>query len=216
MENVSLARRPSRRPARRGTRGMNTRRDGMRQKPGDFCLPEYLHPHEVREVIGRAPTAAARLLILIQWRAGLRISEALGLERRDLRLDDDDPVLRVRRGKGGRTRLVPVHPELEAALRVSLDYDRKARSETRIIGVGRAHASRWIDAAVAATVKAGALKDGRGISSHTFRHSYARHLLANGIGVNVLSRWLGHSQLATTLVYLELLPDPAGTLRRIP
>ena len=41
-------------------------------------------------------------------------------------------------------------------------------------------------------------------------------LLANGVPVNVLSRWLGHRWLETTLVYLELLPDPTGSVEAIP
>ena len=57
---------------------------------------------------------------------------------------------------------------------------------------------------------------GRKVSSHTLRHSYARHLLAHGIPLNVLSQWLGHSSIETTLIYVRLLPDPAGTLASIP
>ena len=40
------------------------------------------------------------------------------------------------------------------------------------------------------------------------RHSYARHLLLNGIQINYLSRWLGHSSIQITLIYLELVPGP--------
>ena len=57
----------------------------------------------------------AKLLMLQQWRAGLRVSEALDIEVRDLSLDTASPTLRVRSGKGGKTRLVPVHPELHGA-----------------------------------------------------------------------------------------------------
>ena len=57
---------------------------------------------------------------------------------------------------------------------------------------------------------------GRRIGTHTLRHSYARHLLMNGVPINALSRWLGHANLSTTLVYLELVPDPAGSLARVP
>ena len=52
--------------------------------------------------------------------------------------------------------------------------------------------------------------------AHTLRHSYARHLLMNGTQINYLSRWLGHSSIQTTLIYLELVPDPSGSLDRVP
>lgn len=155
--------------------------------------------------------------MLIQWRAGLRISEALDLEPRDLELDDANPTLRVRRGKGNRSRLVPVHPELAAALRVRLDYGGAGfASSAKLVGVGRQQASRWIAATVDRAIDAGVLASGRRVTSHTLRHSYARHLLTHGIPINVLSRWLGHRSLETTLIYLELLPDPSGSLASIP
>ena len=48
------------------------------------------------------------------------------------------------------------------------------------------------------------------------RHSAARHWLSSGIPINVVSRWLGHASLQTTLVYLEILPDPLGEMGRVP
>ena len=63
----------------------------------------------------------------------------------------------------------------------------------------------------------GAIAPGKRIGTHTLRHSYARHLLMNGISVNYLSRWLGHSSIQTTLIaYLELVPDPTGSLAMAP
>ena len=59
----------------------------------------------------------------------------------------------------------------------------------------------------------GAIAPGKRIGTHTLRHSYARHLLMNGIPINYLSRWLGHSSIQTTLIYLELVPDPTGSLQ---
>ena len=65
-------------------------------------------------------------------------------------------------------------------------------------------------------MEAGAIPTGRRISSHTLRHSYARHLLVNRIPINYLSRWLGHSSIQTTLIYLVLVPDPTGSLGAVP
>ena len=166
--------------------------------------------------VSRSPAGAvrtspkAKLLMLQQWRAGLRVSEALDLEVRDLSLDTASPTLRVRSGKGGKTRLVPVHPELHGALSSALAYGDI--SQGRIIEAHPTTAWRWVQAAVKRAEELGAVAPGKRIGSQTLRHSYARHLLMNGIPINYLSRWLGHSSIQTTLIYLELVPDPTGSL----
>ncbi len=89
-------------------------------------LPEYLEPPEVDALIHAAPHGQARLIMLEQWRAGLRVSEAVALEVADLQLDGDQPTLRVRQGKGSKDRVVPVHPELAAAFRQVIDFGNVA------------------------------------------------------------------------------------------
>ena len=188
----------------------------MQQNSGrkGFTLPEYLEAHQVQAILAAAPNPRGRLLMLLQWRAGLRVSEALALEAADLSLDSDQPTIRVRQGKGGRSRIVPVHPELLNALDAVLQFSQIGRG--RIIPVSRSTAWRWVQAAVDRAVALGALPDGRQVGTHTFRHSYARHLLLHGVPINYLSRWLGHRSIQTTLVYLELVPDPAGRLASVP
>ena len=75
-------------------------------------LPEYLEACEVDALIRAVPNSRAVLLFMIQWRAGLKVWEALALEVRDLSLDSGLPTIHVRRGKGAKLRIVPVHPEL--------------------------------------------------------------------------------------------------------
>ena len=60
------------------------------------------------------------------------------------------------------------------------------------------------------------IAEGRKVGTHTLRHSAARLWLASGIPVNVVSRWLGYASIQTTLVYLEVLPDPLGEMERVP
>ena len=103
-----------------------------------------------------------------------------------------------------------MHPELRAAFSTALAYG--SVSEGRIIDVHRATAWRWVQKAVERAEQLGAIPLGREVATHTFRHSYARHLLMNGVPINYLSRWLGHSSIQTALIYLELVPDPTGSL----
>ena len=177
-------------------------------------IPEYLETDEVNAIIKAAPNPKAKLLMLEQWRAGLRVSEALDLEVRDLSLDTPNPTVRVRSGKGGNSRLVPVHPDLHGALGSALAYGDI--SQGRVVEAHPATAWRWVQAAVKRAEELGAIAPGKRVGTHTLRHSYARHLLMNGIPINYLSRWLGHSSIKTTLIYLELVPDPTGSLAMVP
>ena len=109
-------------------------------------IPEYLEDDEVNAIIRAAPSPKAKLLMLEQLRAGLRVSEALNLEVRDLSLDTASRTLRVRSGKGGKTRLVPVHPELHGALSSALAYGDI--SQGRLIEAHVTTAWRWVKTAV--------------------------------------------------------------------
>ena len=105
-------------------RGQRPRRRDSEPRPKP--LPEYLEAHEVDALIRAAPNSRAALLFMVQWRAGLRVSEALALEVRDLPLDSGPPTIHVRRGKGAKPRIVPVHPELHSALSSSLQLGSRA------------------------------------------------------------------------------------------
>ena len=140
-------------------------------------LPEYLEHHEVEGLIRAAPSPRARLLFLIEWRAGLRVSEALALKASDLSLEGELPSLRVRRGKGARTRIVPVHPELQNALVSALQFS-DVGAKDRLVSATRSTADRWIKTAAARAEELGSIQ--------------------------------------TTLIYLELVPDPTGSLASVP
>ena len=179
-------------------------------------IPEYLKAEEIKALLDAAPNPRARRLMLMQWRAGLRISEALEVRPADVRRDPEHPVLRVRRGKGDVPRLVPLHPELANVLGVLIDYGSLKQGETFAEGASRSTASRWVEQAVRRVVEAGALAPDRKVSSHTLRHSYARYMVEKHTPVNLLSLWLGHSTIQTTLDYIKLLPDPDGIVQTMP
>jgi integrase len=199
---------------RRGGRGLYPKQRESTALARRRELPEYLEAGEADALIRYAPQERARVIMLVQWRAGLRISEAVALEPRDLQiLDVSQATLRVRHGKGNKARMVPVHPELRAALRTMIAFSGRTG---RLVPVHRATAWRWVQEAQRRAVAAGALSPGRHIGTHTLRHSAARHWLASGVPINTVQRWLGHASLQTTLVYLQILPDPMGDIARVP
>ena len=176
-------------------------------------LPEYLEPPEIEALIHAAPHGQARLIMLEQWRAGLRVSEAVALEVSDLQLDGDRPALKVRQGKGRRDRIVPVHPELRAGLHTRIRFRRP--SNGRLVSVVKSTAWRWYKTAAKKATETGAIPVGRRVATHTLRHSAARHWLESGVPLNTVSVWLGHRSLQTTLIYLEILGDPTGHMERV-
>ena len=117
-------------------------------------LPEYLEQPEVRAVIASAPNLPAQLLML-ERRAGRRVSEALALEKRDLILDSGRSALRLLRGKGNKSRVAPLYPELQTALITATSFG--AVEQERFIETSRATAWRWVQVAAELAMQRGRL-----------------------------------------------------------
>lgn len=174
-------------------------------------IPQYLNKDQVDALLAHAPHRRCEILILLQWRAGLRVSEALGIRYADISFRP--PTLRVRSGKNGKERIVPLHPELRSALRWTPQARRHAA--TPLIGASRQSAWNWVKKSYEKAVAANDMPAGLNVGTHTLRHSFARHCIANGVKINQLQIWLGHAYLNTTLVYLALIPDPDGFMQKI-
>ena len=144
-----------------------------------------------------APHGRAKLLMLMQWRAGLRVSEDLSpLMRRDLTLGcRPSPRSGCRMGKGslgrGWCRCIL---SMETVLMMYLALLPRGH-QGPLIGVARQNAWAWVKQSLRLCEKAGQIAPGRKIGTHTLRHSYARHLLMHGVPINYVSRWLGHATL---------------------
>ena len=171
--------------------------------------PEVLSEAEAVALIkacsARAPTGIRnRALIAVLWRSGLRISEALALELRDVDLEAG--TLRVRHGKGDKSRTVGVDEQTAALLARWLDRRRRlspgARAEFLVhLGMtGRLLVSGT--PAVLGLVAAQAGIDRR-VHAHGLRHTYAAELARERTPINVIRDALGHTSLAVTDRYLR-------------
>ena len=75
---------------------------------------------------------------------------------------------------------------------------------------------KWYKRALERCYELGAIPHGKPCGTHTLRHSAARYWLMNDVPINVVSRWLGHANLQTTMIYLQLVSDPGGYMERVP
>jgi integrase/recombinase XerD len=154
-----------------------------------------------------------RALLELLYATGARISEAV-----DLTVDDvlDAEVVRLT-GKGSKQRMVPLGRYAREAVddylvRARPELSRRGRATPALfLGVRGGRLSRqsaWL------VIRAVAEKAGldREISPHTFRHSFATHLLAGGADVRVVQELLGHASVATTQIYTLVTAD---TLRDV-
>lgn len=174
-------------------------------------LPETLTVVEVEALLAAAGEGERdRALLELLYAAGLRVSEALGLDLEDLSLEGG--FVRVV-GKGDKERLVPVGEIALDALRAWIDGQRAAllsighvvpaRGGPLFLGergrrLGRQQA--W------GIVKRAATASGLGdrVSPHTLRHSFATHLLEGGADLRVVQELLGHASISTTQLYTHL------------
>ncbi len=178
-------------------------------------LPEVLSREDVALLLaqpggGDPLSQRDRALLEVMYACGLRASEAVALQLRDVDLQDG--VLRAR-GKGSKERLIPVGRHAVTALRAwvqdgrptllaacaasgavqtALFLNRRGRPLTRqgLYKIVQGHARR-------------AGLEGR-MSPHTLRHTFATHLLAGGCDLRSLQEMLGHADLSTTQVYTHL------------
>jgi integrase/recombinase XerD len=173
-------------------------------------LPRALSPAETERLIdaavGTTPRSLRdRALVELLYGAGLRVSEATGLEKGSVAIEER--VVRVL-GKGGKERLVPLGRPAAEAVR-------------RYLALGRPHLDRryrpelFLNARGGALTRAGAflilrklaeragLEPGR-VHPHLLRHSFATHLLEGGADLRVVQELLGHASISTTQLYTHL------------
>jgi integrase/recombinase XerD len=172
-------------------------------------LPVVLSRDEVRQFFGATRRIKARAMLMTAYAAGLRASEVVALRIEDI--DSQRMLLRVRQGKGQKDRYVMLSPVLLETLRAYWVKHRPtnwlfpgpdvtkpvgAITFTRVCGgvSARSGLSKWV-------------------TPHTLRHSFATHLLEDGVDIRTIQALLGHRSLRTTALYTFVAPEKMATTR---
>lgn len=182
----------------------------LRSNKGRRFSPEPLTGAEAKALISacspRAHTGVRnRALIVVLYRGGLRISEALALRVKDL--DQDAGTIRVLQGKGGRTRLVGLDPGAWAILQLWLDRRPQLGLSSKHPVFCTLSGEQLKDSYCRALLPRLAAKAGieKRVHPHGLRHSFAFELANEGVPMHAIQALLGHAALSTTAIYLSHL-----------
>lgn len=151
-------------------------------------LPTILTMDEVNEIVKVTKKKHHKFAFLLAAHMGLRVSEIIKLKPKDI--DYGRRVIKIVQGKGGKDRYVPIAPPLVRGLKTFIPYKCGIRALQRAFG---------------RSVKLSGIK--KDVHFHTLRHTAATNWIDKGKDLRVVQRWLGHSSISTTGIYLDLSPE---------
>lgn len=137
------------------------------------------------------------LLIKTLFQTGTRVSEFVNLRVKDFFLDES--MLLINKGKGGKSRYVPILPDLAQELRTHLG--ERATGYLFESNRNLPYSARRVQQIVKETAEKAKIK--KRVYPHLLRHSVATTLLERGMPIEQIQKFLGHSKLETTQVYAE-------------
>ena len=185
-------------------------------------LPVVLSRDEAARLIAAAHNLKHQTALSVAYGTGLRASEVVALKVSDI--DSQRMTLRVEQGKGRKDRYAMLPPLLLERLRT---WWRVARAQGKMLDGGwlfpglnpiESLSTRQLNRAVHAAALAAGID--KRVSMHTFRHSFATHLLEQKVDIRVIQVLLGHQKLETTALYAQvatdLLREVISPLERLP
>jgi integrase/recombinase XerD len=174
--------------------------------------PDYLSVQEIERIIAKVDpksknAARDRAVIEVLYGCGLRLSELINLKPSDVEFEAG--FVRVL-GKGSKQRLVPIGEYAREALKEYLQESDIARRASRspVIMLNRS-GEKFSRVGLWKVVKQAVKRAGvaKRVTPHTFRHSFATHLIEGGADLRVVQEMLGHADISTTEIYTKLDRD---------
>lgn len=162
-------------------------------------LPKFLTRVEVKRILDCTENLKHKTILTTIYACGMRLSEVLELQLSDVRSDQDCII--IRQAKGNKDRVVMLSPKLLDLLR---DYYKEYKPKNFVFEGqnGGKYSSRSVQLILAKSLQNAKINTPATV--HTLRHSYATHLLENGIDIRVIKELLGHNNIKTTEIYTHI------------
>ena len=183
--------------------------DSIKSPKLGLHLPDFLTEDEIDVLLDidvvDAFSARNKAILELMYGTGLRISEVINLEFKNI--DFDDCIVRVM-GKGSKERIVPINDVALKSLKNYIDNYRPSMLKKEINNYLflNNHGDKMSRQGIFKMIKKECLIKGikKDISPHTLRHTFATHLLENGADLRIIQELLGHSDISTTQIYTHI------------
>jgi len=164
-------------------------------------VPVFLSEETAQQLIAAADTPWTKAAVVLLLSTGIRRSEAVTITLDDLNLEERQLLIR---GKGDKERVVPLTDQVVEAIQAYLPHRTKTESRHLFVSAwkGRPIHGRCINRMLKIVVGKAGLA-GQGITPHKLRHTFATHLIRNGVDIRTVQELMGHSELETTAKYLH-------------
>jgi len=164
-------------------------------------VPVFLSEEMAQTLIAAADKPWQKAVVVLLLSTGIRRSEAVAITLDDLDLEKRQLLIR---GKGGKERVVPLTDQTVETIRVYLQHRVKSSSRNLFVSTWRGHPvkGRVVNRMLSNVIRKAGLQ-GEGITPHKLRHTFATHLIRNGVDVRTVQELLGHADIQTTARYLH-------------
>lgn len=173
---------------------------GIKRPKREKKLPTVLTKDEIKNLFENLNNKKSKLMVSFIYACGFRVSELTNLKIDDI--DFNELIGHVKQAKGRKDRMFNIPKFLVDDLKNHVEKQRQSNKMFVFSGPNGKLTSRNIQKIVSKSAKrAGINKD---VHPHTLRHSFATHLLENGVDIRKIQELLGHSNLATTQIYTHI------------
>jgi len=180
--------------------GMNKKAIALPSLKGDTKLPVILNRTELKELFAAPKLLKQRVVLALIYSAGLRGQEVVNLKIQDV--DFERMTIHIRQSKYKKDRVVPLSPAMAKGLK---KYIKAENPHIWLFNGKRPdskYSTRGLSWVMRENLKKTSIK--KEVNLHSLRHSYATHLLEEGLNIVTLKELLGHAEITTTMIYLHV------------
>lgn len=180
--------------------GMNKRAIALPSLKQDTKLPVILNQLELKELFAAPALLKHRVVLTLIYSAGLRGQEVINLKVSDI--DFERKTIHIRQSKYKKDRIVPLAESMAVGLKKYL----KAENPHIWLFNGKEPDGRYSVRGLSWVMRENLKKTSitKQVNLHSLRHSYATHLLEDGLNIVTLKELLGHAEITTTMIYLHV------------